>query len=465
MDRSSTYRIPVTPDALRAASGEAVLPSALVEPIQALVSAIARRIADGPLSIYLCSDDDSRQLRDDIAVLLSRGLAAHVPSALLVDCDFLHPGMHGFVPQKDALGFLDFLLYGSSIGVITQESRGAHVISTGSFPVTRRMPFVESAFEEASRRLAVHARCVMFVGPVADEAGDPHPLTGQVDVVSVVVSGERTAATKMSERVAERASDVWIVQLGAAPAPAPAPAPVARPEPVPPPPGVEPAPAVPAGAAPERVRPPVARPSSLGPRIAVIVFGVVVIAFAVWWFLQDRGLDTSPAGEPDQVASTPGQRPGPPVPAPADTLAGATEKPETTLAVGGADTSATAGARQETPPPTVVDPADTQGRTGGTLLLSSADIHVMSDLTQRFTGWYMVHVSSFQESVRAREEVKFLESREFPVFIVFLDLGAKGKWYRVYCGPFRTRDEAREVKKNLDAVPQVRFTRIAKIPE
>jgi cell division septation protein DedD len=61
--------------------------------------------------------------------------------------------------------------------------------------------------------------------------------------------------------------------------------------------------------------------------------------------------------------------------------------------------------------------------------------------------------------------VAFLESHEFPVFIVFLDLGPKGKWYRVYAGPFQTRDEAVEVKKNLDAVPQVRFTRIATIPD
>ena len=83
----------------------------------------------------------------------------------------------------------------------------------------------------------------------------------------------------------------------------------------------------------------------------------------------------------------------------------------------------------------------------------------------RWNGWYAIHISSFQESVRAREEVSFLQSREFPVFIVFLDLGAKGKWYRVYAGPFETREEARDVKKNLDAIPQVRFTRITKIPE
>jgi cell division septation protein DedD len=99
------------------------------------------------------------------------------------------------------------------------------------------------------------------------------------------------------------------------------------------------------------------------------------------------------------------------------------------------------------------------------MLVNSSDIQVMEDLNRRFRGWYMIHISSFQTSVRARDEVAFLESHEFPVFIVFLDLGPKGKWYRVYAGPFQTRDEAENVKKNLDAVPQVRFTRIATIPD
>ena len=93
--------------------------------------------------------------------------------------------------------------------------------------------------------------------------------------------------------------------------------------------------------------------------------------------------------------------------------------------------------------PAPVNPADTRGYSGGTVLVKSSDIQVMEDIDRRFHGWYMIHISSFQESVRARDEVAFLESREFPVFIVFLDLGAKGKWYRVYAGPFPTREEAR----------------------
>jgi cell division septation protein DedD len=152
----------------------------------------------------------------------------------------------------------------------------------------------------------------------------------------------------------------------------------------------------------------------------------------------------------------------------ADTLRAETARvrPDT-VAVAAADT-----ARADTvaaPPRVAVRapqrPADTGGGSGGTQLVDPSNILVMDDLARRWDGWYAIHISSFQESIRAREEVSFLQSREFPVFIVFLDLGPKGKWYRVYAGPFPTREQARDVKKNLDAVPQVRFTRIARIPE
>ena len=178
------------------------------------------------------------------------------------------------------------------------------------------------------------------------------------------------------------------------------------------------------------------------------MFALVVIAFVAWWWWQGRNLET--VSKPASPA------------APTYGL-----QPIDTIAVVGSD-STTAAKTDSVPKPAAtapVRPADTGGRTGGTVLVDPNDILVMDDLALRWKDWYAIHISSFQESVRAREEVSFLQSREFPVFIVFLDLGPKGKWYRVYAGPFKTREEARDVKKNLDAIPQVRFTRITKIPE
>lgn len=476
MNRVSIYQIPVTGDVLESAIAHGSVPASLVEPMQAMVAAIAHRAAEAPVRVYLCAEDDFAAARDGFAFVFAKALSVHVPSALLVDSDFLKVGLHGLVPQPDALGLLDFLLYGSSIGVVTQESPGGvRVVGAGSFPVTKRMPFVTPAFEEAARRLASHARCAVFVGPMVQEDGSPHPLAGEVDV-TIVVRGETGASRgrgasgvdTFEEGVASGGVEVWSVRTGAAEA---KPAPVRAPEPTPPPrPKAPPAPSVTPGPlprvavepkrAPERTvetaralpTEPESRYSSLVPRIVVILLALSVIAFVSWWIWQDRS-----KGDDAGVANT-AESTSAPVsePVPAESLVVATED---------ATRAATTDTIPRPVPAPPVRPADTGGRTGGTVLVDPSDILVMDDLERRWKDWYAIHISSFQESIRAREEVSFLQSREFPVFIVFLDLGAKGKWYRVYAGPFETREEAREVKKNLDAVAQVRFTRITKIPE
>ena len=483
MSRITTYQIPLRPEELRPPIFAGAVETPLAEPLQALVTAVSRRTADASVTIYLCADDDSARPRDDFAMALARTLTAHVPSTLLIDCDFLHPGLSDQMPQKDALGFLDYLLYGSSIGVITQDFEGVHMVGAGSFPVTKRMPFAENAFIDASKRLVTHARCALFVGPAFDGDGGRHPLTGAVDLVATVRTSMRDPRLdSIEEQISSAGPELWSIRLVGAAAPEPV-------APTPPPP--------PRAAAPvrepeprrvERPRvPPVERPASapvstelldetragtsLAPRIAVILFGLLVIAFVVWWFMQNRSagnlaVDKTPSGEvaPDSTQLT-NANPS----APRDTAA---VKPPVTTTPARRDTSATKPLATTTPPATSTTPNTTTGNStpatghaGGAVLVNSADIQVMEDLNRRFRGWYMIHISSFQTSTRARDEVAFLESHEFPAFIVFLDLGPKGKWYRVYAGPFQTREEAVEVKKNLDAVPQVRFTRIATIPD
>lgn len=462
MSRITTFQIPLRPEELRPPIFADAAETPLAEPLQALVTAVSSRAADASVTIYLCADDDSARARDDFAMALARTLTAHVPSTLLIDCDFLHPGLSDQMPQKDALGFLDYLLYGSSIGVITQDYDGVHMVGAGSFPVTKRMPFAENAFVDASKRLVTHARCALFVGPAFDGDGGRHPLTGAADVVATVRTSMRhPRLDSIEEQIASAGPELWSIRLTGATAPEPvrvsAPAPPVRPVERPIERAVErpaPAPVPSSTEALDETR----AGTSLAPRIAVILFGLLVIAFVVWWFTQNRNagnLTTEPSTSGEVTTDTARVNNES---APRDTTA--IQPPAaTTPAV--RDTTATTS----TPPKTTGNATGTAGRAGGTVLVSSADIQVMEDLNRRFRGWYMIHISSFQTSTRARDEVAFLESHEFPVFIVFLDLGPKGKWYRVYVGPFQTREEAAEVKKNLDAVPQVRFTRIATIPD
>jgi len=481
MNRITQFQIPLRPEELRPPIFAGAVETPLAEPLQALVAGLSRRSADAAVTVYLCADDDSARARDDFAMALARTLTAHVPSTLLIDCDFLHPGLSDQVPQKDALGFLDYLLYGSSIGVITQEYDGTHIVGAGSFPVTKRMPFAENAFVDVSKRLVTHARCALFVGPAFDGDGGRHPLTGSVDVVATVrTTARHPKLDGVEEQVASAGPEVWSIRLTGAAAPEPvAPVPPrampTMPDIPPLPPRAAERPARTPSPAPATVSTAVLdeeRPaSSLAPRIAVIVFGLLVIAFVAWWFMQNRGnLHLAGGKEPAATAvDSTRQAAAPPV-AHRDTTV--TTPPVTRPAH--QDSTAVVKPHPSTTPPATA-PAGTTSTTGtpkagtahsgGTMLVNSSDIQVMDDLNRRFRGWYMIHISSFQTSVRARDEVAFLESHEFPVFIVFLDLGPKGKWYRVYAGPFQTRDEAVEVKKNLDAVPQVRFTRIATIPD
>jgi len=501
MDRVSTYQVGVTRTVLRDALERGTLPPELHEPLRALVHRVTRVASERALSMYLFSSDESAEVRSLFAFALARALRQHVPNALIVDCDFLAVGMHGVVPQKDALGFLDLLLYGSSLGVITQEGPGGvRAVGAGSFPVTKRMPFVMGAFEDASRRLAKHARCVIFTGPLEDDEGELHPLIGAVDL-PVLVRGPREAPAPgvpdpLEDQVAEHfQADLIGVRLTAPaaappsvdevePAPPPAAVPPERPAPESKPaPEARPAPPQPVAPAPVAAAPPAApvgiedfeepRFNATLPRVIVGVFGVIVIASVVWWVYVERTSRGTQPTPPEPVVQTPIAA-APRDTTPAEGVGAGSGEPaavaaEETVAVAQPGPSAvTTGAesvdaRDASPAADVVDPADTGGRTGGTVLIPSEDILVMDDLIGGWTGWYVVHISSFKESVKARTEIGYLESREFPVFIVFLDLGAKGKWYRVYCGPFSTREQAQEVKKNLDDTPGVRFTRVSKV--
>jgi len=494
MNRVSIYQIPVASDVLQSAAAAPSIPSALVQPMQAMVAAIAHRVNQVPVCIYVCAEDELATARDGFAAVLAKSLTGHVPSTLLVDCDFLKIGLHGLVPQPDALGFLDFLLYGSSIGVVTQDAAaGLRVVGAGSFPVTKRMPFVASAFEDAARRLASHARCVVFAGPATLEDGHVHPLASECDI-AIFVRGEaimrrpRAAAEAgaMEEAVAADGIDVWSVRVGTPvhpprlesagslpKAPEPPPSTTTKTAPVasvrtgsaprtPPPASIPPR--TPAGpprrpspaSVPASLEVPETRYGSLIPRVAVIVFALFVIGFVAWWMWQGRG-----KSEPDAAQTNTTTRP---MSLPIDTIP--FQSPDTARAlIDTTDAPSLEPAPANTATTSLTRPDDSGGRTGGKALVDAEDILVMADLASRWDGWYAIHVSSFQESMQAREEVSFLQSREFPVFIVFLDLGAKGKWYRVYAGPFQSREEARDIKKNLDAIPQVRFTRITKIPE
>lgn len=530
MDKISTFNIGVTLDTLRGSFQRGDIPDNLHRPMHALLKRLTHLAVNEPVSVYLFSSERDAELRHFFGYALAKALLKHIPSTLLVDCEFLEIGMSGVVPQKDALGFLDLVLYGSSLGVITQETAGGvHVVGAGSFPVTKRMPFILSAFEEAQRRLVHHARCAIFSGPLYEDEGEIHSLVGAVDVPVLFRAVEGVGATVvdpieeqivsrwnkelLSVRVTEVEEKQTAVERPAAKEPegigvgtppvAPVdideektiasldemlstePPPLRGPStPAPGEPPARPAPEketktektyVPEWAeesvAPTRKR---RRQGSMFSRIATWVIGIIIVVLVVWWVRQggeqgegvtaQQGNDEVTVVENDGATSSPES----------ETDAGQGSQPADTTAV---DAVAAQPDAETTPPPlaeevtTSESPAvEEEKPTGDSTpvataeeLIESDDILILADLENEWDGYYVVHISSFKTSASARKEVAYLKGKGFPVFIVYLDLGAKGNWYRVYAGPLKTRDDARSMKKNLDDTPGVRFTAITRM--
>ena len=94
---------------------------------------------EGSRSILAMSVGENRLSRDFSVLQIAHILAKHGKDVLIVDCDFLSPGLSGLVENTEDHGFLDLLLYGSSLKTVARSTGidGVIVVGPGSFPVSR----------------------------------------------------------------------------------------------------------------------------------------------------------------------------------------------------------------------------------------------------------------------------------------------------------------------------------------
>jgi cell division septation protein DedD len=62
---------------------------------------------------------------------------------------------------------------------------------------------------------------------------------------------------------------------------------------------------------------------------------------------------------------------------------------------------------------------------------------------------YTVQVESFKKREVATARMQELKSRGFDAWLVWIDLGDKGIWYRVLLGKFEDKSEARDRARHL----------------
>lgn len=513
MKKISTIEFSASLESIRTAASTGTIPPELLEPLQSLVTALAGLVAQQPTGVYLLSSDDNKELRDLFGACLATALLPHVKTTLLVDSDFLNVGMGDIVPQKDSLGFLDLLLYGSSMKAIVQRAAGGFfVIGAGSFQVTKKLPFTIESFQSAVRYLLNQAQCVIFSGPAEDDTGTVQPMAESLNTIIYVRQVARSGGipadqfeTKLTPLDDANLFAVSVVLDAAQPRAGMPTAPVLpeKPEtpPVPPEkpeaaePGAEPElrdsagahEQIPAGERGEPGRPgretesaegrsdardgggnfytwdtieePRARggKNSLFAKIAMGIIPVILVAFLFWWLFYTKSYRSESEqpvqGETQPVAALVDSADAGGSAQPVDTFAAAMEAPageESTETVPAAVPDAVEESVERQGTPVVTEPAGT-----------AAPVY---DSLAPIAGKYLIHISSFRMVDHAKDDAQYLLDKGFRVCVARVDLGAKGEWYRVYGGPYDTRDEARDIKMRLENLDRVKFTRITKAP-
>jgi cell division septation protein DedD len=518
MEEVKIFNIRATVEEVRDATlGEAG--EGLRGPLGAVAADIATRAAAAPLSVYICSDDKDRDIRNHFAFALAKSIRERLPNTLVIDCDFLAVGLSNTVPKAQGLGFLDLILYGSSPTIITQRlDNGTSVIGAGSFPVSKRTPFVMDAFEDTARYLVGHAGCVIFCGPAVDDDGAAHPIAGYVDlpvVVGVVSEDQGNVLRPPEEKTASATGSlVWGVRFFEPVTPTPVAVSSAMKEDV-----IElrygvdvdeilgerPSDHSPPGDAPVGARDEepadieitqesgvpfeeegpeeslMGRSSnSAFPKIVTSVLAIFLGGFLLWWLYLTKSIrdDTDqPARVVESIVGQ-GEERGALVTdpseatadepvdggAPAESLAAARGLPRQIASEGGdqpaSDRTTTPVGSEQTAAPTETDRTTTSvGTTPG----ERGSVAVPEELRD-YAGRYLLHVSSFRGIQRARNDADYLSGRGYDIVIAQVDLGSKGLWYRVYVGPFATEREAETTKIKLDEIPRVRSTRITRVP-
>jgi cell division septation protein DedD len=77
---------------------------------------------------------------------------------------------------------------------------------------------------------------------------------------------------------------------------------------------------------------------------------------------------------------------------------------------------------------------------------------------------FAVHVSSVKSKSGADEEAATIAATGVPVFVREVDLETKGRWYRIYIGPYADKETARREEAELRATGKYDYTQVQRVP-
>ncbi|HMA77241.1 MAG TPA: SPOR domain-containing protein [Candidatus Krumholzibacteriaceae bacterium] len=153
-----------------------------------LYEEIGRKLEDkirekGCVSFFLFSLGEDRVTRDFSVLQLAHFFSRKGKRLLIVDCDFLSPGLSGLIDNVEENGFLDLLLYGSSLKSVASPIgiEGVKTIGPGSFPVSRTVPFATKEFDRVNHFLRERNDVILYCSTLYSDSNEINPLIKFVD--------------------------------------------------------------------------------------------------------------------------------------------------------------------------------------------------------------------------------------------------------------------------------------------
>jgi cell division septation protein DedD len=442
---------------------------------------------EGSRSILAMSVGENRLSRDFAVLQIAHILAKHGKEVLIVDCDFLSPGLSGLVENTEDHGFLDLLLYGSSLKTVARPTGidGVIVVGSGSFPVSRTIPFAMKEFIKVRDFLSRSNDVVIYCSTLYTDDGTVNPFASLVDSVFLSCRLEEMPEGQLQKNLGDLGSDLppadlvcfgddgevyseEDVRLPAVLGDVPGEdADEARDE----------------GQQEEQYEAAAiektAELESDGkhrgggmnlPRLVTSVVVTVVVVFLVWWFMIHKSISEK-EGESKTAELVQKQR----------DVKEMKDRSQSEAAAVGEETGTDTGEQgavtdpgdqevdriPEKPDEKPVEEkiVDDEPAAGEAAAGQAPPISEPGTVTPAPEGsHYAVHVASFRETGRAGQETDYLEKKGHSAVVIATEVSGQ-TWYRVYVGEYRTREEAAAMRLQLLDLSRIGYARVVTLKD
>ncbi len=421
---------------------------------------------DRGYAILAMSVQEKRISRDFTVLQLAHLLSKKGKKVIIADCDFLYPGLSGLVQNVEDHGFLDLLLYGSSLKSVMKPTGidGVRVTGTGSFPVSRTIPFALKEFSKVNDFLSSNSDVVIYCSTLYTDDGGINPIPHLVDGLLLCCRIEEMEEGELQKILDDLGPDLPSSNLvcfceGKGSQGIPGAEDERAGEEIL---DLEPESALTGPAAnaedqePEVIEKSEEIDSMKGPdagrfsipRLVAVIVSTLIVVFIIWWFVIEKSVQEKE--DADRISELVVKQQDVRDKTRRDNEVGPEEDGKTVI---DEEITVSVDERKGIDPGDDKPVAETEEVLARTA--SGEKEHSISATYAAEGMYYSIHIASFLDIQRARAESDYFEKKEYETRITEVEIKGR-RWYRVFIGELETKEAAEVMRQEL-----LSFRRIA----